>query len=224
MIDFKTLENYRHLVDVLRAARRSSKWKAVDDRPKLARLLVLYNLLDEEEQAIVESEGWRAWPAEYDERIGRGDGLDGLDSDPAWLDGDDRAGGRRATAMSNERDPSERYRVEYDFHRPAPYWRLITVFNPETGPYEGWIVRLDGTSCPATKVRRARNGGTTVIECHFGRLHVPARGQATWTPNNGGPNEPLIDGELAPTYQRAMSATSSAGSTPAPKVGAKDDF
>ena len=60
------LGKYLRLVDVLRESRRSEEWKPENDRPLLARLEDLYSALAEDEQSQVESQGWRAWPEDYD--------------------------------------------------------------------------------------------------------------------------------------------------------------
>jgi hypothetical protein len=60
---------YLRMVDLLRESRRSKSWRPEHDRPLLAHLEDLYEKLDDPEQNRVESEGWRAWPEQYDARM-----------------------------------------------------------------------------------------------------------------------------------------------------------
>jgi hypothetical protein len=62
---------YQMLVDDLREARRHPGHKPEDDREDLALLTDIYELLTDEERAVVEGEGWRSWPDLHDERTAR---------------------------------------------------------------------------------------------------------------------------------------------------------
>lgn len=57
---------YQRLLDDLREARRQPGWKAEDDRPALASLEDLYEMLTDEERGVVERESERSWPDLWD--------------------------------------------------------------------------------------------------------------------------------------------------------------
>ncbi len=64
----KQIETYLRLVDLLRESRRPRSWKPEQDRLLLSHLEDLYEKLDDAEQHLVEAEGWRGWPDQYDAR------------------------------------------------------------------------------------------------------------------------------------------------------------
>lgn len=65
------LEKYMGLLTQLRERRRRPEWVSEEDRGLLADLEDFYATLTPAEQALVEEEGWRAWPDMYDKKMGR---------------------------------------------------------------------------------------------------------------------------------------------------------
>ena len=58
------LVRYRVMVAALRLLRRTDGWVPEHDRVLLERLEDTYSDLSPAEQAIVETEAWKAWPSE----------------------------------------------------------------------------------------------------------------------------------------------------------------
>jgi len=66
---FDKLIEFRQLVDTLRESRREKSKKADEYRLILGQIEDLVDSMNDDEQEIANSEGWRGWPDLYDERL-----------------------------------------------------------------------------------------------------------------------------------------------------------
>ncbi len=65
------LNTYNALIDQLRERRRAASWAPGQDHDIVNLLEEAFDCLSEDEQELVNSQGWRSWPDLFDERAKR---------------------------------------------------------------------------------------------------------------------------------------------------------